>query len=76
MACAKPDMPGKLQEAGDFYAENLVNPDESFYFDKVYKDKTFVINDDTCVTAVMQWTAHKYEIDLGSAHPFWKYIQH
>ena len=64
------------QEASEFYASHLVNPDESFHFDKVCKDKTFVVNNDACVTTVMQWLINNYGIDLSSKHPFDEYLQY
>jgi hypothetical protein len=61
-------------DADEFYAANIVNLNRPLIQTKVHKDKTEVINDDVCMTKVMQYVANVYEINLDSLHPFEKYI--
>lgn len=62
------------QQADEVYANHLVNPKESYYFDRPHKDKTFAINDNHCAAAVMRWITNRYDINLDSLQPFEKYV--
>jgi hypothetical protein len=63
------------QEAAQLYEEYLVDPNETYQFDRLHRDKTFVVNDRTCVATVLQWVADHYEIDLCSPYPFEDYTK-